>query len=616
MKMIVQNILKERKYPFLFALFVLLISVTFFLISNSQSPISIETTNLSQSQSQTPSNPPPSSVSTPPVTQPRAAASNPPTPRPNNDGVSLGGSDANGSIDKVDIGWKLCRGAVAVDYIPCLDNWRAIKALNSRRHMEHRERHCPIPAPTCLIPLPMGYKIPVPWPKSKDMVWYDNVPHPKLVEYKKDQRWVVKDGEYFVFPGGGTQFKNGVNLYVEFIAKTLPDIEWGKHTRTVLDVGCGVASFGGYLLKKNVITMSFAPKDEHEAQIQFALERGIPSILSVIGTQKLSFPDNAYDVIHCARCRVHWDGYGGKPLLELNRVLRPGGFFIWSATPVYQKDEKHQNVWEAMVALTQAICWKMVKKVPSNKAGVGFVIYQKPVSSSCYDKRTTNIPPLCDEKNRTKGSWYAPLEDCLPPLPVAGTGGDYNWPAPWPERLKTKPATLSSEPEADQIFSEDTRRWYALVSDVYLGALPINWSRVRNVMDMNAGYGGFAAALINQPLWVMNVMPIHGPDKLSIIFDRGLIGAYHDWCESFNTYPRTYDLLHSSFLFSNLTQRCDIIGVAAEMDRILRPEGILLVQDTLEDITKLRPILESLHWSTSIHQGQFLVGKKGFWRPS
>lgn len=56
--------------------------------------------------------------------------------------------------------------------------------------------------------------------------------------------------------------------------------------------------------------MSFAPKDEHEAQIQFALERGIPATLSVIGTQKLTFPDNGFDLIHCARCRVHWDADG------------------------------------------------------------------------------------------------------------------------------------------------------------------------------------------------------------------------------------------------------------------------------------------------------------------
>lgn len=92
--------------------------------------------------------------------------------------------------------------------------------------------------------------------------------------------------------------------------QTLPAIKWGRHVRVILDVGCGVASFGGYLLDGNVITMSFAPKDEHEAQIQFALERGIPATLSVIGTQRLMFPDNAYDLIHCARCRVHWDADG------------------------------------------------------------------------------------------------------------------------------------------------------------------------------------------------------------------------------------------------------------------------------------------------------------------
>jgi len=53
----------------------------------------------------------------------------------------------------------------------------------------------------------------------------------------------------------------------------------------------------------------------------------------------------------------------------------------------------------------------------------------------------------------------------------------------------------------------------------------------------------------------MNVVPIDVPDTLSIILDRGLIGMYHDWCESFNTYPRTYDLLHASFLFKHLEQR-------------------------------------------------------------
>lgn len=62
--------------------------------------------------------------------------------------------------------------------------------------------------------------------------------------------------------------------------------------------------------------------------------------------------------------------------------------------------------------------------------------------------------------------------------------------------------------------------------------------------------------------------------------------------------------------------RCDIVDIVVEMDRILRPGGYIVVQDTMEMIDKLRSILDSLHWSSTVHQDQFLVGKKGFWRPA
>jgi SAM-dependent methyltransferase len=88
--------------------------------------------------------------------------------------------------------------------------------------------------------------------------------------------------------------------------QSYPDIAWGKRTRVILDVGCGVASFGGYLFERDVLAMSFAPKDEHEAQVQFALERGIPAMLAVMGTKRLPFPSSVFDVVHCARCRVPW----------------------------------------------------------------------------------------------------------------------------------------------------------------------------------------------------------------------------------------------------------------------------------------------------------------------
>lgn len=85
--------------------------------------------------------------------------------------VDDGGAEDDGAV--AEVRWETCkvrRGVSAADYIPCLDNIRAIKALRSRRHMEHRERHCPVPPPRCLVRTPAGYRLPVPWPRSRDMV--------------------------------------------------------------------------------------------------------------------------------------------------------------------------------------------------------------------------------------------------------------------------------------------------------------------------------------------------------------------------------------------------------------------------------------------------------------
>jgi len=106
------------------------------------------------------------------------------------------------------------------------------------------------------------------------------------------------------------------------------------------------------LLDKNVITMSFAPKDEHEAQIQFALERGIPATLSVIGTQKLTFPDNGFDLIHCARCRVHWDADGTYLffLLPLSISGLPSMFRLYQyMIMMFIHKYCHKFRWEALV---------------------------------------------------------------------------------------------------------------------------------------------------------------------------------------------------------------------------------------------------------------------------
>ncbi|PON49361.1 putative methyltransferase PMT [Parasponia andersonii] len=522
--------------------------------------------------------------------------------------------------------WKLCNSTAGYDFIPCLDNFQAIRSLRSTKHYEHRERHCPEEAPTCLVPLPEGYKCSIEWPKSREKIWYSNVPHTKLAQVKGHQNWVKVTGEYLTFPGGGTQFKHGALHYIDFIQETVPDIAWGKRSRVVLDVGCGVASFGGFLFDRDVLTMSLAPKDEHEAQVQFALERGIPAISAVMGTKRLPFPGRVFDIVHCARCRVPWHIEGGKLLLELNRMLRPGGYFVWSATPIYQKLPEDVEIWEAMKKLTKAMCWEVVSISKETVNGVGIAIYKKPISNECYEQRSKNEPPTCVTTDDPNAAWNVPLEACMHKVPTDASERGSQWPEKWPARLDKAPYWLSSSQvgvygkAAPEDFSADYEHWKRVVSKSYLNGMGINWSSVRNVMDMRSVYGGFAAALKDLNIWVMNVVSIDSPDTLPIIYERGLFGIYHDWCESFSTYPRTYDLVHADHLFSNLKKRCNIVAVFAEVDRILRPQGKLIVRDSVDIINELESMAKSMQWevrfSYSKENEGLLCVQKSMWRPN
>nr|XP_017239566.1 PREDICTED: probable methyltransferase PMT24 [Daucus carota subsp. sativus] len=524
-----------------------------------------------------------------------------------------------------DSGWKLCNVTAGPDFIPCLDNLQAIRRLRSTRHFEHKERHCPDEPPTCLVPLPEKYQCSIQWPESREKIWYHNVPYTQLAEYKGHQNWVKVSGEYITFPGGGTQMMQGALPYIDTIQQSVPDIAWGKRSRVVLDVGCGVASFGGFLFDRDALTMSLAPNDEHEAQVQFALERGIPAFLGVMGSKRLPFPGKVFDVVHCARCRVPWHAEGGKLLLELNRLLRPGGYFVWSATPVYQKEPEDVQIWKAMKKLLKAICWKVISIYKDKLNKVGVAVFQKTSSNECYEQRSEKEPPLCKDSDDPNASWNVPLQACMHKIPAGEAERGSKWPEQWPARMEKTPYWLLSsqvgvygKPAPDD-FVADYEHWKRVVSTSYATGMGINWSTVRNVMDMRAIYGGFAAALKEMNLWVMNVVNIDSPDTLPIIYDRGLIGMYHDWCESFNTYPRTYDLIHADHLFSSIKKKCNFEALVVEVDRILRPKGKLIVRDKVEIIGELESMYKSMQWDVQMTYAKDTEGllcvHKSIWRP-
>lgn len=57
----------------------------------------------------------------------------------------------------------------------------------------------------------------------------------------------------------------------------------------------------------------------------------------------------------------------------------------------------------------------------------------------------------------------------------------------------------------------------------------------------------------------------------------------------------------------------------AEVDRIVRPGGKLIVRDESNVIREVENMLKSLHWDVHLtfskHQEGILSAQKGFWRP-
>ncbi|KAH0876103.1 hypothetical protein HID58_073465 [Brassica napus] len=304
---------------------------------------------------------------------------------------------------------------------------------------------------------------------EKLSIWFNNVPHTRLVEDKGGQNWIRREKDKFVFPGGGTQFIHGADQYLDQISQMVPGITFGVSTRAALDIGCGVASFGAFLMQRNTTTLSVAPKDVHENQIQFALERGVPAMVAVFATRRLLYPSQAFEMIHCSRCRINWTRDDGILLLEANRMLRAGGYFVWAAQPVYKHEDNLQEQWKGYIA-----------------------VWRKPLNNSCYLNREAGAkPPLCRPDDDPDDVWYVDMKPCITRLPETGYGANVS---PWPARLHDPPERLQSiQMDAyisrKEIMKAESRFWFETVES-YVRVFRWKEFKLRNVLDMKAGFGG------------------------------------------------------------------------------------------------------------------------------
>ncbi|RZS11417.1 hypothetical protein BHM03_00042754 [Ensete ventricosum] len=219
---------------------------------------------------------------------------------------------------------------------------------------------------------------------------------------------------------------------------------------------------------------------------------------------------------------------------------------------------------------------------------------------------------------------YMKMELCISPLPSVEeieqtAGGNI---LTWPKRLNAAPPRIISKSIVGVTigtFNHENKLWNKRILhyEAYLSDLPRG--KYRNIMDMNAGFGGFAAALSKYPVWVMNVIPVDGKNNtLGIVYERGLIGTYTDWFAisyhtgiSISCRYGTYRAVTSIPTYGTLRYRavpvlywiafrCEIIDILLEMDRILRPEGAVIIRDHVDVIVKAKQAADRLRWQSKI----------------
>ncbi|XP_024973166.1 probable pectin methyltransferase QUA2 [Cynara cardunculus var. scolymus] len=507
------------------------------------------------------------------------------------------------------------------NYVPC---------FNISENLElgkGYDRHCGVTSKQkCLVLAPVKYKIPHRWPTGRDVIWIDNVKikaQEVLSSGSFTKRMMMLDEDQISFSFASSMVDDNIEDYSHQIAEMIglrnESYLVQAGVRTILDIGCGYGSLGAHLFQKQLLTMCVANYEASGSQVEITLERGLPAIVGSFALKRLPFPSLSYDMVHSAWDGIEWDQKDGMHLIEVDRVLRPGGYFVWTSpfakTPSAARKKDNIKRWDFVRNFVKDLCWDLVSQQDQT------VVWKKTSKKTCYASRKHGPGPLvCKEGRDIESPYYHPLEACI--------GGTHShrwipieertrWPSratPSSKELMVHGVLLEDLKEDDLNWKSAVRNYWSLLSPLIYSDHPKRpgdedpvppYNMVRNVLDMNAHFGGLNFALLEagKSVWVMNVVPTSGPNFLPLIVDRGFIGVLHDWCEPFPSYPRTYDMVHVEGLLSleNANQRrCSMLDLFLEIDRLLRPEGWVILRDTVSLIETARTITARLKWEARV----------------
>ncbi|XP_057543149.1 probable methyltransferase PMT5 isoform X2 [Amaranthus tricolor] len=547
-------------------------------------------------------------------------------------------SVTNSRLKELPLCWK-----ERENYVPCYNVSANLEI--ELKDGEEFDRHCELlrNEEKCLVRPPKEYKIPLRWPAGRDVIWSGNVKITKdqfLSSGSMTKRMMLLEENQIAFHNDDGLIFDGVKDYTRQLAESIglgSDSDFLQAgVQNVLDIGCGFGSFGAHLVSLKLLPVCIAAYEVTGSQVQLALERGLPAMLGNFISRQLPYPSLSFDMVHCAQCGIDWDGKDGMFIIEVDRLLRPGGYFVLTSPVIRPQGSllaiKKGNMLTPVEDFTQRICWSLLDQQDET------FIWQKTADGHCYTTRSQGLP-LCQDEHESQ-SYYGPLVKC-----ISGTHSK-RW---MPLRNRCNGSQLTLEElevhgkyyssvqhgefyEEREIWKSSLRNYWSLITPLIFSDHPKRpgdedplppYNMVRNVMDMNAYYGGFNAALVDgkKSAWVMNVVPVGTRNTLPLILDQGFAGVLHDWCEPFPTYPRSYDMLHASGLFSFLSlEKCSMMDLFLEMDRILRPEGWVILSDNVGAIEMARMHATQIRWEARVIDPQngsderILVCQKPFLR--
>ncbi|CAI0390865.1 unnamed protein product [Linum tenue] len=503
-------------------------------------------------------------------------------------------------------------------FVPCYNV--TSNTLAGFKDGEEFDRHCEMfrPRERCLVRPPKDYKIPLRWPAGRDVIWSGNVRLSRdqfLSSGSMTKRLMLLEENQIAFHSEDGLIFDGVKDYSRQVAEMIglgSDAEFHQAgVRTVLDIGCGFGSLGAHLVSRKVMPICIAAYEATGSQVQLALERGLPAMIGNFISRQLPYPSLSFDMVHCTQCSIIWDDKDGMFLIEMDRILKPGGYFVLTSPASKPSGSSSRTKKRSMVApieeFTEKICWSLMAQQDET------FIWQKTADVNCYKSRKSASPPICNEGNDIP-PYYQPLMSC-----ISGTTSQRWIPIQNRSTEQLSSYELQVHGVQQDDFSEDSQVWRSALRNYWSLLTPLIFSdhpkrpgdedplppfnMLRNVMDMNAHYGGLNAAFLDEKksVWVMNVVPVRARNTLPLIINRGFAGVLHDWCEPFPTYPRTYDFLHGYALLSHLSsERCGMMDVLVEMDRILRPEGWVVLSDSVAAIDMARALAAQIHWEARV----------------